>query len=141
VTNDDLGATIPRLKSPWLKTFFRTQGLSFVVAVVSLLVTLAVNSWKPDDLVAYFRFADPKEVGTNQLHLNYIFSNAGKTPTFIEDVSLTEVFYQNKGNASATPSLDICKDQSIETPTLAALMPAAVRSIPLLHREGWYSKL
>jgi hypothetical protein len=104
VTNDDLGATIPRLKSPWLKTFFRTQGLSFVAAVVSLLVTLAVNFWKPDDLVVYFRFADPKEVGTNQLHLNYIFSNAGKTPTFIEDVSLTEVFYQNKGNASATPS-------------------------------------
>jgi hypothetical protein len=91
--------------------------------------------------VVYFRFTDPKEVGTDEIHLNYVLSNAGKTPAFIEDVSLTEIFYAYKGNASTTPSLDLCKDESIETPTLAALNPQAVRSLPLLHHDGWYSKL
>jgi hypothetical protein len=142
VTDDDVGATIPRLRNPWLSRLLKTQWLGLLSILISLATLFLTYFWKPDDLVVYFRFVDPTEIGTGQLHLNYIFSNAGKTPAFIEDVSLTEVFYQSSGNGSTIPSLDICKDQSIETPTFAALGPPSVRSQPILHeKEGWYSKL
>jgi hypothetical protein len=141
VTNNDMGATI-RLRNPWMRTLLKTQWIGILSALISLITLYLTYFWKPDDLVVYFRFTDPQEVGTNQLHLSYIFSNAGKTPAFVEAVSLTEVFYQSNGNASTIPSLDICKDESIQTPTVAAFAPAAVRSLPMLHPPGgWYSRL
>jgi len=76
----------------------------------------------------YFRFSDPKEIGTNQLHLNYIFSNAGKTPVFIEDISLDEVFYQRNGNVNTVPNLDICKNWKLQTPSFVAFEPSEIQS-------------
>jgi hypothetical protein len=138
---DDMAAAILRLRNPWLRTLLKTQWLGLLSVLISLVTLYLTYFWKPDDLVVYFRFVDPKELGTNQLHLNYIFSNAGKTPAFIEDVSLTEIFYENKGNASTVPSLDLCKDQSVETLTIVGLRPLAVQSLPTLHPQGgWYSR-
>jgi hypothetical protein len=137
---DDMGAAIPRLKNRWLGRFLKTQWVG-VISLASLIAYCVYNFWKPDNLVVYFRFEDPKEVGTNQLHLNYIFSNAGKTPTFVEDVSLTEIFYQTNGDGRTMPNIDICRDQSIYTPSIAALLPANFRSEPTFYpKEGWYSR-
>jgi hypothetical protein len=142
---EDMDEDIPRLRNRWLRTTLRTQW----VGVISLVITLAsfiaycvYNFYKPDALVVYFRFTDPKEVGTNQLHLNYIFSNAGKNPVFIEDVNLTEVFYQSKENDGRTiPSTDICKDPNIQTPALVAFLPPEVNSQPVVDANGRYNKL
>jgi hypothetical protein len=123
---DDMGAAIPRLRNPWLRTFLKTQGLAILISLAALIVSCVNSFWKPDNLVVYFRFNDPKEVGTNQLHVNYIFSNAGKTPAFIEGVSLTEIFYQRSDDDKAIPSLDVCKGAKIPTPDSLALISADV---------------
>jgi hypothetical protein len=142
VTNDDVGATILRLRNPWLRTLLKTQWLGLLSVLISLVTLYITNFWKPDDLVVYFRFMDPKEVGTNQLHLNYIFSNAGKTPVFIEDVSLTEVFYRsNEDDGRTIPNVDICKDENIRTPAIVAFLPTNVQSQPVGTANGRYSKL
>src|SRR5271165_4119462 len=120
VTDDDVGVAIPRLRNPWLSKLLKIQWLGLLSILISLATLYLTYFWKPDDLVVYFRFVDPKEIDTNQLHLNYIFSNVGKTPTFIEDVSLTEVFYQSAADASTIPNMDICKDVSILTPYVVA---------------------
>jgi hypothetical protein len=142
VSDDDVGAAIPRLRNPWLSKLLKTQWLGILSILISGVALYLTYFWKPDDLVVYFRFANPNEIGTSQLHLNYIFSNSGKTPAFIEDVSLTEVFYQSNADGSAIPNMDICKDESIQTPTFVALMQPALQSQPMLHqKEGWYSRL
>jgi hypothetical protein len=91
---DDMSATVPRLRSRWLTKLLKNQWFGLLSLLVSLATLYLTFFWKPDDLVVYFRFAEPNEIGNNQLHLNYIFSNAGRTPVFIEDIGLTEVFYE-----------------------------------------------
>ena len=145
MTDDDVGAAIPRLRNPWLSKFLKAQWLALLGILISLstLTAYCINYfWRPDDLVVYFRFIDPNEIGTNQLHLNYIFSNAGKTPAFIEDVSLTEVFYQSNADGRTIPNMDICKDETIQTPAIVAFMQPAFQSQPISHpKGGWYSRL
>src|ERR1700722_13623815 len=133
---------IPRLRNRWLSTFLKTQGLAILISLAALIVSCVDSFWKPDDLVVYFRFNDPKEIGTNQLHVNYIFSNAGKKPAFVEDVSITEVFYQTEEDSKTIPNIDLCKDQHIPTPDLVALMPTDLQSKPALYsHEERYSRL
>jgi hypothetical protein len=129
-------------EKPWLPNFFKTQGLAVLSLIVSggvLSDNLMRDFWKPDDLVVFFRFLDPKEVGTNQLHLNYVFSNSGKTPTFIEDVSLVEVFYQQIPNAQSYPDLGICEANS-PTPATITMLPSFVQSTPVKYANGEYKK-
>jgi hypothetical protein len=139
VMDNDLNAPI-RLKRPWLRTLVKTQWIGLLSVLISLVTLYLTYFWKPDDLVVYFRFSDPKEIGTNQLHLNYIFSNAGKTPVFIEDVSLDEVFYQRSGNVSMVPNLDICKNWKLQTPSLVAFEPSEIQSkAAFFPEERFYS--
>ena len=134
-----MGTAIPRLRNPWLNKLLKTQWLGLLSIVISLVTLYLTYFWKPDDLSVYFRFNDPNEVGTDQIHLNYIFSNAGKTPAFIEDVSLTEVFYQIDNNGRAIPNIDVCKDPSLPTPSFLALLPHDVHSQPF-NANGRYAK-
>jgi hypothetical protein len=136
-----VGAAIPKLRKRWLGRTLKTQWVG-MITLASFIAYCVYNFYKPDDLVVYFRFSDPKEVGANQLHLNYIFSNAGKTPAFIEDVSLTEVFYHEAEDGRTIPNIDICKYQNIQTPDINALMPTELKSKPALYsNEGRYGKL
>jgi hypothetical protein len=116
---EDMGVDSPKLRSPWLRTLLKAQWLGATSLIVSAL-TLLLPFWKPDDLVVYFRFNDPWEVGTKQLHLNYIFSNSGKNPAFVEDVSLVTITYRSQANNSMPVDFSLCNDTSLPTPLLAA---------------------
>jgi hypothetical protein len=134
---DNAGAPILRLRNPWLRNMLQTQWIGVLSLLVSLTTLVLTYFWKPDDLVAYFRFVNPGEIGTNQLHLNYIFSNAGKTPAFVEDVSITEVFYHSDAYSNTIPDMDICK--RTYTPSFVASIPSNIQSKPIHFSEGWYA--
>lgn len=139
---DDITTSVKRLRNPWLRRLWQTQWIGVLSLLVSLATLILTYFWKPDDLVVYFRFVEPQEIGTNQVHLNYIFSNAGKTSVFIEDVSLVELFYHSNSSAWTIPNLDACKNDGIETPSLIAARPSVIQSLPTFHpKEQWYSML
>jgi hypothetical protein len=68
--------------------------------------------------------------------LNYNFSNSGKAPVLIEDVGITEVYYRYDKPGVATPDMDICKSGRLISPSVFAILPPNVRSMPKRSQDG-----
>jgi hypothetical protein len=94
--------------NPWLRELFKNQWVGIVSAIIALGTFYLSNFWKREDLVVYFRF-NPEELSMPRLNLIYIFSNAGKTSIFIEDVGIEEVVYHSNAYSNTEPDMDICK--------------------------------
>jgi hypothetical protein len=104
------------LEKVWLANLIKTQGLgmlSIIISTAALGTTFVYDFWKPEDLVVYFRFSNPIEIGTNQLHLNYIVSNSGKSPAFVEEVSLVQIHYSKITNDQLPLDFDICNGDAL----------------------------
>jgi hypothetical protein len=70
--------------------------------------------------------------------LNYIFSNAGKTQVFIEDVGITEVFYKREGDNKTIDNTKVCVNPILYTPEYLSFLSKDVKTKPTHFREGWY---
>jgi hypothetical protein len=103
VTSSRLGLVISFASGIWvrIRTRFSNDPAVFI-SVCSLLVSLGsftiaglsmyfTTFWAPVDLIAYFNFPHPNEIGTNKLIINYIFVNSGKQSALIESVGVIQL--------------------------------------------------
>jgi hypothetical protein len=75
-------------------TFGKSQSTLAIIALIVSVVSVYLNFfWHPESLKVYFRFTDPRQVGTSTLDLSYIFTDSGKQSYLIDSISIYE-FWQ-----------------------------------------------